>query len=60
MSKLPSNFSTSEFTPTGIGGSVSKSSSASKETLLTTVTGGRVDINTAENTTLKGATIASV
>jgi len=60
VSKLPSNFSTSGFTPTGIGGSVSKSSSASKETLFTTVTGGRVDINTAENTTLKGATIASV
>ncbi|HEY9203757.1 MAG TPA: hemagglutinin repeat-containing protein, partial [Sulfurimonas sp.] len=54
------NLSTSGFTPTGIGGSVSKSSSAFKETLLTTVTGGRVDINTAENTTLKGATIAGV
>jgi hypothetical protein len=54
------NLSTSGFTPTGIGGSISKSSSDSKETLLTTITGNTVNIDTTQDTTIKGATIAAV
>ncbi|WP_428634931.1 HNH endonuclease, partial [Sedimenticola sp.] len=42
----------------GINGSVSHS--RSRETVLTTLTGGNVDINVAEDTTLTGATIAAI
>ncbi len=43
---------------TGINGSVSHN--RSRETVLTTLTGGNVDINVAEETTLTGATIAAM
>ncbi|WP_428633992.1 hemagglutinin repeat-containing protein [Sedimenticola sp.] len=42
----------------GINGSVSHS--RSRETVLTTLTGGNVAINVAEDTTLTGATIAAI
>ncbi len=42
----------------GINGSVSHE--RSRDTVLTTLTGGNVDINVAEETTLTGATIAAV
>jgi filamentous hemagglutinin len=43
-----------------VGGNFSKSRSDSKEIVQTDLTGQSVVINTAENTTLKGATIAAV
>jgi len=54
------NLSTSGFTPTGAGGSLSKSSSSSAQTLLTSLSAEEVNINVEETTTLKGATLAAV
>jgi len=54
------NLSTSGFSPTGGGGSLSNSSSSSAQTLLTSLSANQVNINTTENTTLKGATLASI
>ncbi|WP_321778179.1 hemagglutinin repeat-containing protein [Sulfurimonas sp.] len=43
-----------------LGANQSKANSRSKQTILTSLTGNKVDITTAKNTKLKGATIAAL
>ncbi|QOY55603.1 hypothetical protein HUE87_05075 [Candidatus Sulfurimonas marisnigri] len=43
-----------------VGANMAKADMNSKQTVLTSLTGNKVDISVQENTTLKGATIASV
>ena len=43
-----------------VGANASKANSKSKETVLTTLTGAKVNVDVEEHTDLKGATIASV
>jgi hypothetical protein len=43
-----------------LGANMSNANSSSKETLLTTLTGNRVNVRVADNTKLRGATIAAI
>ena len=47
-------------TLTSLGANASNSDAKAKETLLTSLTGNKVDINTEQETRLRGATIAAV